>query len=59
MDKIRIFLTPQEVDYVVNTLANKPWREVDGIVRSIIEQARSQMPPPEAEPSAELLTEQE
>ena len=42
MEELTIVLTPVELDYVCNSLADRPFREVNGLLQKILNQANSQ-----------------
>ncbi|MBI5270684.1 MAG: hypothetical protein HY856_13515 [Burkholderiales bacterium] len=44
---ISLALPLQSVNYVLQVLAERPYREVNGLVKSITDQAQAQLQPPE------------
>lgn len=41
--EISLTLNPQSVQYILNLLAEKPWKEVDAIIKPIMEQSTAQI----------------
>lgn len=55
MKEITIVLTAQELDFVCNVLADRPFKEVNGLLAKIVNQANApalpvEVPLPEVEP---------
>jgi hypothetical protein len=42
MNKISLEFTPQELDYIANVLAERPWKEANGLLSNIQQQVQSQ-----------------
>lgn len=48
MDNLVIRFTPQEFEYVLQALAQRPFAEVNGLLQNLVQQAKSQAPVQEA-----------
>ena len=42
MDKVNLKLTPQEIDLIINGLAELPFKTASGLINNLIEQFRAQ-----------------
>ena len=42
MNKISLEFTPQELDYIANVLAERPWKEANGLLTNIQQQVQQQ-----------------
>lgn len=59
MDKtLNVALTPQQINYILGVLADRPWREADNTIRSLAQQANEQQPVEQTQQTGQqLLTE--